>query len=132
MIFVDTSAIVALTFTKDSFHSRAELWFSDHQKENFIVTNLVIIEILNWVRYRLGKNKAIELGEKLYSGNGISVVKISPDDEKNAWNLFKKLDGKGVSMVDCTSFVVMKRLKIKKVFAFDTDFKKAGFELLPG
>ena len=51
--------------------------------------------------------------------------------KKMPWKLFKKLNGRGISMVDCTSFTVMKRLKIKKVFAFDEDFKKAGFLVLP-
>jgi predicted nucleic acid-binding protein len=132
MIFVDTSAIAAISFIKDEFHSKAELWFSDNQKENFVITNLVIMEILNWVRYRLGKKRSIEIGERLYSGNGIEIIKITSEDEKNAWNLFKKFNGRGISMVDCTSFVVMKRLKIKKAFAFDSDFKKAGFAVLPG
>ena len=132
MIFVDTSAIAAISFIKDEFHSRAELWFSENQKENFIVTNLVVMEILNWVRYKGGRKIAVEVGEKLYLGDDIDIVKVTSEDEKNAWSVFKKLDGRGVSMVDCTSFVVMKRLKIKKVFAFDSDFAKAGFTVLPG
>lgn len=131
MIFVDTSAILALTFPKDSFHSKANIWQKENKKESFVTSNLVVIETLNWSRYKGGKKIAIEIGEGLYSRNGINIVKVTPEDERNAWNFFKKLDGKGISMVDCTSFAIMNRLKIKKAFAFDRDFKKAGFSILP-
>jgi predicted nucleic acid-binding protein len=132
MIFVDTSAIVALAFPKDQFYSEANIWQKENKKESFITTNTVVIEALGWVRYKGGRKIAVEVGEKLYLGDDIDIVKVTPEDEKNAWSVFKKLDGRGVSMVDCTSFVVMKRLKIKKVFAFDSDFAKAGFTVLPG
>ena len=131
MIFIDTSAFIALTFPLDIFHSQANGWWKKNEKESFITSNIVIIEALGWIRYKGGKKVAIEVGERMYSGEGINIIKVSPEDEKNSWKLFKKLDGKGISMVDCTSFVVMKRLKIKKAFAFDSDFKKAGFEVLP-
>jgi len=132
MIFVDTSAIVALAFTKDTFHLRANEWFSKNKEESFVTSNLVVVESLGWIRYRGGKRLAVEVGERFYSGEGLNIIKVSPEDEKNAWMNFKKLDGKSISMVDSTSFVVMKRLKIKKAFAFDKDFEKVGFTLLPG
>jgi uncharacterized protein len=131
MIFVDTSAVIALYFPKDIFHSKADVWFADNKNESFVTTNQVVIEILNWARYKGGKKVAVEMGENLYSGEGITLLKSSSEDEKNAWKLFKRLSGNGVSMTDCISFVVMKRLKIKKAFAFDKDFRKAGFALLP-
>lgn len=131
MIFVDSSAIIALSFPKDPFHLKANIWQKENKKESFITTNLVIFETLGWSRYKGGKKIAVQIGKGLYSGNGIRIVKITPEDEKKSWIIFKKLNGRGISMVDCTSFVVMKRLKIEKAFAFDADFIKAGFELFP-
>jgi len=131
MIFVDTSAFIALTFSKDSFHSKGVSWWEDNKKESFVTTNIVAIETLGWIRYKCGKRIAIEAGERFYSGQDLNIIKVSPDDEKEAWKSFKKLNGDGISMVDCASFVVMKRLKIKKVFTFDKDFEKVGFTLLP-
>jgi len=132
MIFIDTSAFIALTFPSDSFHKKANAWWKKNEKESFVTSDLVVIETLGWIRYKGGKKIAVEAGERFYSGRGLSIVKVSPEDEENAWENFKKLDGKSVSMVDSTSFVVMERLKIKKVFTFDKDFEKAGFTLLPG
>lgn len=35
-----------------------------------------------------------------------------------------------LSLVDCSSFVTMRRLGIKKAFALDEHFREQGFELL--
>ena len=36
-----------------------------------------------------------------------------------------------LSLVDCVSFEVMRRLAIPTAFAFDRDFERAGFRTLP-
>lgn len=38
---------------------------------------------------------------------------------------------RGLGLVDCVSFVLMRRLGLKRVFAFDPHFKEQGFEVLP-
>lgn len=131
MIFVDTSAILALIIRTDKFHLAATEWRFKHIKEEFIASNLITIESLGWIRYRSGKNKAVIAGRNLLSGRGIRIERITGEDELKAWSLFQQLDGRGISMIDCTSFVLMKRLKIKKAFAFDSDFRKRGFTVHP-
>ena len=59
------------------------------------------------------------------------MERVTAIDEKRAWRLFRKVEGRGISMIDCTSFILMKRLGIKEVFAFDEDFKKLGFTTCP-
>ncbi|OGM61002.1 hypothetical protein A3A75_01965 [Candidatus Woesebacteria bacterium RIFCSPLOWO2_01_FULL_39_10] len=61
----------------------------------------------------------------------ILIERVGRADEVKSWKLFQKLDGRGVSMIDCTSFAVMRRLKIKEAFAFDEDFKNLGFKVYP-
>ncbi|MBI4099651.1 PIN domain-containing protein, partial [Candidatus Microgenomates bacterium] len=61
----------------------------------------------------------------------IKKVSVNIIDEQNAWELFQKLSGKGISFVDCLSFALMQRLKIKTAFTFDADFTRAGFDSLP-
>jgi len=38
---------------------------------------------------------------------------------------------RGLSLVDCVSFEIMRRLGIKRAFAFDRHFEEQGFECLP-
>ncbi|HLD24493.1 MAG TPA: PIN domain-containing protein [Patescibacteria group bacterium] len=130
-IFIDTSAIIALAVGEDTFHSKALQWNESHQRESFTTTNLVFMEVMSWIRYKRGKSVAVELGNNLLSGQGISIERVAMDDERKAWDLFQKADGRGLSMVDCTTAVVMKRLKIGDIFTFDTDFSRLGFTICP-
>ena len=43
--------------------------------------------------------------------------------------IFKKYGDKELSFTDCTSFVLMKNLKLRKAFTFDEHFKQIGFEI---
>lgn len=131
MIFVDTSAWVALTDAKDRFYQRATGWFKAQTTLDFVTSNVVIVETLGWLRYNCGSRVAIETGKRLYLGKELQIEKVTSEIEQEAWLLFQKLEGRGISMIDCTSFVLMKRFKIKKVFAFDTDFAKQGFTVHP-
>lgn len=131
MIFVDTSAFIALIEKRDKFHKNANVWWSKHIGVELFTSNLVAIETLGWIRYNCGKKIAVEVGKNLLSGVGIRIERVSIRDEQEAWELFQKLDGRGISMIDCTSFIVMKRLRIKEVFTFDQDFKNLGFKVYP-
>jgi uncharacterized protein len=132
MIFVDTSAWVALTDKSDEFHRKAHIWFQKHTSNLYITSNLVVIETLGWIRYRCGKKIAIEAGQRLLAGSELQIERVTVDDEYQTWLLFQKIEGRGISMIDASSFVLMRRLKIDEVFAFDTDFKTQGFTIYPG
>ena len=87
MIFVDSSAFIALTFPSDPFHSKADSWWQENKEESFVLTNIVIIETLGWIRYRGGKRLATQVGERLYSGE-LNIIKVTPEDEKDALETF--------------------------------------------
>lgn len=131
MIFVDTSAWFAVVDENDKDHIIANSQFKTKSSAKFITSNLVIIESLGWLRYKRGKSQAVKLGERLLYSPDILIERVGRADEVKSWKLFQKLDGRGVSMIDCTSFAVMRRLKIKEAFAFDEDFKNLGFKVYP-
>jgi uncharacterized protein len=56
---------------------------------------------------------------------------VAPEDEQGAWQLFCKRRDKEYSYTDCTSFVLMRRLKLSAAAALDDDFAREGFESLP-
>lgn len=131
MTFVDTSAFIALSISKDTFHGLALEWWKENVSSGVATSNFVVSETLGWIRYATGKKMAVEVGKLLLESSDITVFSVTKADEINAWNLFQKMEGKGLSFVDCTSFVIMRREKIKQAFAFDQDFVKAGFKMAP-
>lgn len=133
-IFIDTSAFIALFIRDDEFHKRAiKYWQKTKERDQeFLTSNFVLDELYTFLRARKGKKTAIDFANYLAENTDIVEVKrIFLQDEKRAWQYFKKLLGRGVSFTDCTSFALMKRLLIKKAFAFDEDFEKAGFKVIP-
>lgn len=133
-IFIDTSALIALYVADDEFHHLAEADLRRMQEEGlkFITSNFILDEIFTFLRTRKNKEVAINFIEFLAENiDIIKIIRITVSDEKKAFAYFKKLDGKGVSFTDCTSFALMKRVGIKTAFTFDQDFSKAGFKIIP-
>ena len=133
-VFLDTSALKALFDFSDEFHIKAAKYLDQVKKEKLkmITSNFILDEAYTLIRARMGKKAALQFRQDLI--NSISVLKvlrITIKDEKKAWGYFTKLPGRGVSFTDCSSFALMKRLNLKKAFAFDQDFTKAGFKALP-
>ncbi|MEK7525265.1 MAG: PIN domain-containing protein [Patescibacteria group bacterium] len=129
-VFVDTSGFIALVMGGDQFHIAAEAWWAAN--ENGLVTsNLVLIELMGWLRYMAGAKFARKVARTILENTQMKIERITALDEKAAFGLFDKISGRGLSMVDCTSYVVTRRLGIKTVFGFDTDFSRNGFELVP-
>lgn len=120
-IFVDTGAWYALLDKNDSYHAAA-VEFKESLTHSLVTTNYVADEIITLARARLGHDIAIEIGEKLWNESIATLVRVTSQDEKKAWEIFVKHRDKGFSFTDCTSFAVMERLGIIEAFAFDEHF----------
>lgn len=130
-IFVDTSAYYAIFDKSDKNHARAVTFLKTNVLP-LVTTNLVVIETINLANARRGHEDAVKIGRKFYDEDLATIINISPEDEKRAWQIFKKYSDKKFSLTDCTSFSVMERLKIKQAFAFDIHFTQYGkFSVIP-
>ncbi len=120
-IFFDASAAVSYFDVKDANHIRA-LHLSSHFGENEIITsNYVFAEIVTIVSQNAGKKVATDTGN--YIRDNFLVIRVSPEMENSAWEIFKKQKSKNVSFVDCTSFALYQKGVFDKAFSFDADFK---------
>lgn len=130
MIFIDSSAFIALVGTTDKFHLEATDWWNHNHQALLYTSNLIFIESLGWIRNKYGKKVAVDFGRNFFGGD-IRIERVSLPDEDESWKFFQKKDGRSLSMIDCSSIILMKRLKIKDIFTFDQGFQKFGFKLLP-
>jgi hypothetical protein len=132
-IFIDTSAFIALIDKGDRYHKVAKNFILKFKKEIILYTsNYIIDETITRLRKTAGFKIAMQFGEIIFStSNFYQIYYIDPDLEQFAFEIFKKFSDKDLSFTDCTSFALMKRLRLKKAFAFDEDFIHAGFELYP-
>ena len=124
-IFVDTSAFFALVDRTDRFHDLAVRFVESNQQ--FLTTsNLVAQETVTLIRMRLGHEQAVKAGKRLFEQEMVPLIRVTPSDERKAWELLKRYADKRFSFADCTSFVLMHRLGLQTAFAFDQDFRQFG------
>lgn len=132
-IFLDSSAFIALYAKDDEFHKKAINLLAKlkKNKSSFVTTNFILDEVYTFLRARKNKKTAVDFSKLLSESTSIiKIIRITVVDEKKAFQFFKKINGRGVSFTDCTSFALMKRLGLTLVFTFDNDFSKAGFDLI--
>lgn len=128
MIFLDTSAIYALTDKGDKDYAEAKKLFALAllQGEDFFLHNYILVEANALIQRRLGLEQAKKFLEQ---ATKFHTLWVDLPLHKLAEEYFHKHATRNLSFVDCTSFVVMKQQGIVDAFAFDEDFRKAGFQI---
>jgi len=126
VIFLDTSAIYALADKADPNHATAYKKFDLASKsgEIFLLHNYILIESAALLQARLGLQSAILF---LEDTREFEVEWVDLELHEKAVKELEKVGKRGISLVDCTSFIVMRRRDVKKAFAFDPDFDDQGF-----
>jgi hypothetical protein len=121
LFFVDTSAWYALLDRRDRNHAAATR-FAREAPVPFVTSTYVLDETVTLVKRHLGQAMATRFGHELWKEKVARLVRVSPEDEAQAWNIFTKYVDKGFSYTDCTSFALMTRLHLDSAFAFDVHF----------
>ena len=130
-IFVDTSAFYALLDSDDGSHPKAKkAWDELIQPENTVVTsNYVLVETFALVQSRLGLEAVRGFQEDLVPILHVEFVTFVIHRLGVAALL--SASRRGLSLVDCVSFEIMRDLGIKTAFTFDAHFREQGFEVTP-
>ena len=134
MIFIDTGAFVAMFHFKDRNFSSAQQMRTDIQTGVYgkmITSNYVLDELITLLKKFLPHKTIVSTIEIIRSSSNIQISWITEKIESITWEYFKKHQDKEYSFTDCTSFVIMDILGIKKAFSYDKHFSQAGFVKLP-
>lgn len=128
--FIDTSAFFALLDSDDANHNPARNLWSNLVTERtaLVSSNYVLLETIVLLQNRLGVAAVRGFHEDIVPLIGVEWV----DHEIHSAGMAALLSSgkRALSLVDCTSFEVMRRLGIKKAFVFDRHFKQQGFQVL--
>lgn len=134
MIFVDSSAWLALSDVRDGNHAsarRAHSGLVTGRLGRLITTDYVMDETLTLMRKRVGPEQVREFVERLESSRSSQLIWVTPEHYRSARSLFLAQGHRTWSFTDCTSFVIMRELGLSVAFTFDHDFRQAGFEGYP-
>jgi predicted nucleic acid-binding protein len=126
-IFIDTSALLAILDADDEHHKKAkDVWTKlVSEEETIISTNYVLVETFALVQNCLGLEALRTLQEDILPM--VSVEWVDETTHRAGVSALLTAMRRRLSLVDCISFTIMRKLGIKKVFAYDPHFEEQGF-----
>lgn len=133
MIFVDTSAWIAIEDKRDTNHPKALIFIEEllSLKVRLFTTNYILDETYTLMLMDVGYSKTLDFKSKLdqlIENNLLIKFFITQEIEQLAWTTFENFNkDKTWSFTDCTSKVTMDRFSITNVFAFDKHFEQMKF-----
>lgn len=128
-VFVDTSALYALLDASEPSHAACHAQFAQLKATPLLSHSYVVIESVALVERRLGFQAVRDLLDELVSQLDVVYVDEAIHGAAVAGYL---ASGTGrPSLVDFTSFEVMRKLGIRTAFAGDRYLEHAGFDVIP-
>jgi predicted nucleic acid-binding protein len=118
-LFVDTSIWYAAADSSDAGNACAKAILTSG--EPLVTTDHVLVETWTLIRYRVGRPAAERFWEGLRAGVA-SVEAVGVADLEAAWQIGAAWRDQDFSIVDRTSFAVMRRLGIERAASLDDDF----------
>jgi predicted nucleic acid-binding protein len=125
-VYVDTSALLALLLANDARHREAVRTFRALQERRapLVTTSYVLVEAYALLDRRVGREAT-----RRFRGEFeplLDVVWVGREQHDAGLDLQLE-SARSVSLVDALSFTVARSLGITEVFAYDRNFKEAGF-----
>lgn len=130
-VFIDTSAFLALLDADDAGHQTAKgTWIQLLQSDTLLVTsNYILVETFALVQNRLG-TRAVKVFQQDIVPL-LSIRWVESPDHSAAVSALLAAGRKHLSLVDCSSFELMRSGGIRSAFTLDRHFREQGFECLP-
>jgi predicted nucleic acid-binding protein len=130
VIFADTSALLAILDRDDAFHAAAAAALPELAAVETLLTHeYVLVEATALAQRRLGIGAVRRLTDDLLPL--LEVLWVDVDLHAEAREALLAAGRRNVSLVDWTSFLVMRRHGVRRAFTFDVDFAAEGFEVVP-
>jgi predicted nucleic acid-binding protein len=132
-LFVDTAGWMACADAADPAHRAAtkarDLWLE--RGGLFVTTDYIADETLTLIRFRLSHAAAESWWRQVDGSSRLRWESVTTSRADKARSLFFRYQDKDFSFTDCTSFVVMRELKLRDVLTTDHHFAQIGFTLVP-
>lgn len=116
----------------DLHHSRADATWKAllSSREKLVSTNYVLVETFALVQRRLGMEAVQAIQRDVIPV--IEIMWIDRESHRAAMERFLESSRRHLSLVDCSSFEIMRRQGILSAFTFDSHFSEHGFQQVPG
>jgi predicted nucleic acid-binding protein len=129
-IFIDTSAFYAAMDEDDPHYGEARDAIDQHinGQDILICTNYIVMETVTLLQRRLGMDAVRTFAEDVLPI--LKIEWIEKNDHEASLSALLTANRRQLSLVDCSSFVVMRRMGIRTALAFDAHFREQGFTVI--
>lgn len=131
VVFVDTNYWIALLLPKDNNHVSANNLKSTLFSAKMVTSELVLAEFLNFFskkgHFRTVAHKAVVA---LRQHPNIVIVSFAETPFDEAFDQYGSYPDKEWSLVDCSSFCLMRKRSISSAASYDKHFQQSGFEII--
>ena len=133
VLFVDTAGWMACADESDPAHRKAmavrDSWLEG--RGLLLTSDYVTDETLTLLRLRLGIDAAEAWWRQVEGSSRVRWEYISLARADKARGMFFRYRDKDFSFTDCTSFILMRELKLREALTTDHHFVQAGFAIKP-
>jgi uncharacterized protein len=129
--FIDTSGFLAVLNQNDRFHAPAKGTWLDILADDSVLfsSNYVLLETTALLQHRFGVD-ALRLFHNTIHPI-LRIIWVNQDIHELAMGVLLSLNRRQLSLVDCTSFQIMRTASLEHVFTFDEHFSEQGFTVTP-
>jgi uncharacterized protein len=100
------------------------------QGRSFTPSVPVAIETFTFLDRNANRDVALAWKSAIYKPGTVRILPCELRDLEQSWEYFRRADLHKLSAVDATSFVIMKRARIRLAYTFDRHFAVVGFRLV--
>lgn len=134
-LFVDTSGWAYFLDRQDPLHAEVVVCVRRAltQRRHLVTTNYVITELVALLssRYHLPRQQVIKAINAIKTDPSVEMIYIEQSLDDEAWSLLEARPDKEWSLVDASSFIVMRHYGMTEALTTDHHFIQAGFVRSP-
>ena len=130
-LLADTSALLAALWDDDERHRAAIRLLRKNPQARFVLTELILAELVTRLRTLTGTSGAVAAGSELLESNRYELIFTDMELIRGGLARMGRFADKRLSLTDCVSFELMERLGLDAAFTFDRDFRDCGFRMVP-
>jgi predicted nucleic acid-binding protein len=129
-VFVDTSALIAVLDRTDERHAAASRTWDGMMSGTDIPVchNYILVETSAVLARRFGLKAVREFERDIVPV--LKVVWVTRDIHEAAVGAQLAAGRRGLSLVDCASFEIMRRTGLQAAFAYDPHFEEFGYRTI--
>ncbi len=130
-LLADSSALLALYLADDLNHRAAIDFLRETPRARFVLSEMILGEVATRLAARAGALRGVEAARALLASQRYEVLFVDRELLSDATAFMEKHSDKRLSLTDCASMALMRRIDLPAAFTFDRDFRDCGFRMVP-